>query len=126
MHPHSSPCRTEDAILARELEIEARKVGLGSLGSSLGKGLLTGGAFAGLGDLLGGGSSSSSAAAAPAASATAAAPAASASASSGGGGLLSDLEGLFKRELSDEELQFMKYVVHSSIYFSTNLLIRFC
>jgi len=48
-------------IIAREPEegIDARAVSLGTLGKDLGKGLLTGGAFAGLGALLGGDSSDS-------------------------------------------------------------------
>lgn len=124
-------------IVRRALEA---RLGLGSLGSLLGKGATEvagkgasaaeAGAVSGIGktiksglvsgvgsavggtiisDLLGGGgsssSSSSAAAAAAAASATgsAAAPAASASTTSGGG-ILSDIESLFRRESSIDEL----------------------
>ena len=69
MYAHSSPHRNKDAILARELELEARNF-------------------------------------------DAAAPVATASSDDG----LSELETLFGRELDDEEVEFMKYVVHSSIH----------
>ena len=69
MYAHSSPHRNKDAILARELEFEARNF-------------------------------------------DAAAPVATASSDDG----LSELETLFGRELDDEEVEFMKYVVHSYIY----------
>jgi hypothetical protein len=60
----AAPAATKRALTIDDIEAELAKrgVSLGTLGKDLGKGLLTGGAFAGLADLLGGDSSSTAAA----------------------------------------------------------------